>query len=219
MCWKRLRALGHAWNHKRVYRVYCALHLNQARRTKKRVLTRVRVPLDAVPVLNDTWAMDFMRDTRYDGRKYRAFNVLDEGNRECLAIEIDVSLPSRRVTAVLDQLIAMHGTPRRLRCDNGPEFMASTLRDWCDKHGITLQFIQPGKPNQNAYIERFNRTYRKEILNAWIFTSLAEVRALSEDWRVMYNTERPHQSLGDAPPSIFLPRNHTTDWSNYELCA
>ena len=132
----------------------------------------------------------------YDGRQYRVFNVLDEGNRECLAIEVDTSLPSVRLTHVLDQLIAMYGTPRRLRCDNGPEFIAGTLRDWCDTHGVLLPFIQPGKPNQNAYIERFNRSYREEILNAWIFTSLAEVRALSDEWRVMYNTERPHQSLG-----------------------
>lgn len=182
-------------------------------------MTRLRVPLDAAAVLNDTWAMDFMGDTLYDGRKYRVFNVLDEGNRECLAIEIDTSLPSVRVTYVLDHLVTMHGRPRRLRCDNGPEFIANTLRDWCDARGILLQFIQPGKPNQNAYIERFNRSYREEILNAWVFTSLAEVRALSEDWRVMYNTERPHQSLGDAPPSLFLPGNPTTDLSNIKLCA
>lgn len=145
--------------------------------------------------------------------------MLDEGNRECLGIEIDTLLPSARVTAVLDQLITLYGSPRRLRCDNGPEFIANTLRDWCERRGITLQFIQPGKPNQNAYIERFNRSYREEILNAWVFTSLAEVRALSEDWRVMYNTERPHQSLGDAPPSTFLPRTTTPEVSNYELCA
>ncbi len=218
-CWHRLRALGHPWNHKRVYRVYCALRLNQIRRTKKRVLTRVRVPLDAVAVLNDTWAMDFMGDTLYDGRPYRLFNVLDEGNRECLAIEVDFSLPSARIIQVLTQLITLHGVPRRVRCDNGPEFIAEALREWCEAHGILLQFIQPGKPNQNAYIERFNRSFRAEVLNAWVFRSLAEVRALSEEWRVMYNTERPHQSLGDAPPSIFLPRITNPDLSHYELCA
>ena len=218
-CWHRLRALGHVWNHKRVYRVYCALRLNQARRTKKRVLTRVRVPLDAAAVLNDTWAMDFMGDTLYDGRKYRVFNVLDEGNRECLAIEIGVSLPSVRITDVLDQLIILHGKPLRLRSDNGPEFIADALQDWCHEHGIIRQCIQPGKPNQNAYIERFNRSFREEILDAWVFVSLADVRERSEDWRIMYNTERPHQSLSDAPPSIFLPRNHTTDLSNIKLCA
>lgn len=218
-CWHRLRALGHAWNHKRVYRVYCALRLNHARRTKKRVLTRVRVPLYAAAVLNDTWAMDFMGDTLYDGRKYRVFNVLDEGNRECLAIEVDWSLPSVRITDVLDQLMLMHGKPLRLRCDNGPEFIADTLREWCDQHGILLQFIQPGKPNQNAYIERFNRSFREEILDAWVFVSLAEVRELSEAWRVMYNTERPHQSLGDAPPATYLPRITNPSLSSFKLCA
>ncbi len=218
-CRNRLRALGHPWNHKRVYRVYCALRLNQVRRTKKRVPTRDRIPLAAVPVLNDTWAMDFMGDTLYNARSYRIFNVLDEGNREALAIEVDVSLPSERVVAVLDQLVAIHGAPRRLRCDNGPEFLAETLRAWCEQHGIEQRFIQPGKPNQNAYIERFNRSYRNEILNAWIFTSLDEVRELSEAWRVRYNTEWSHDSLGDVPPLSFLPRATNSDLSYFPLCA
>lgn len=218
-CRNRLRALGHPWNHKRVYRVYCALKLNHVRRTKKRVLTRVRIPLEAVPQLNDTWAMDFMGDTLYSARRYRIFNVLDEGNREALAIEIDVSLPSERVVAVLDQLIAIHGAPRRLRCDNGPEFVAEVLRAWCERHGIQLLFIQPGKPNQNAYIERFNRSYRHEILNAWVFMTLDEVRELSEAWRLRYNTERSHDSLGDVPPLTFLPRSTTPDVSHFKLCA
>lgn len=218
-CRNRLRALGHPWNHKRVYRVYCALKLNHVRRTKKRVLTRERIPLEAVPQLNDTWAMDFMGDTLYSARRYRIFNVLDEGNREALAIEIDVSLPSERVVAVLDQLVAIHGAPRRLRCDNGPEFVAEVLRAWCERHGIQLLFIQPGKPNQNAYIERFNRSYRHEILNAWVFMTLDEVRELSEAWRVRYNTERSHDSLGDVPPLTFLPRSTTPDLSHFKLCA
>lgn len=219
LCWKRLRAMGHVWNHKRVYRVYCALRLNQQRRTKKRVLTRLRVPLDAAAVLNDTWAMDFMRDTRYDGRKYRVLNIIDEGNRECLAVEVDTGLPSARVQEVLEQLIAMHGAPRRIRCDNGPEFIASALGEWCHQRGIVLQFIQPGQPNQNAYIERFNRSFRTEVLDAWVFASLDEVRELSEAWRVMYNTERPHQSLGDAPPATYLPRITKPVVSNFKLCA
>ena len=126
-----------------------------------------------------------MGHTLYDGRKYRVFNVLDEENRECLAIEVDVSLPSVRITGVLDQLITTHGKPQRLRFDNGPEFIADTLREWCNAYGIVLQFIQPGKPNQNVYIERLNRSYREEILDAWVFTSLAEVRTLSEEWRAM----------------------------------
>ncbi len=117
-CFDRLRALGHQWNHKRVYRVYRALGLNHVRRTKKRLPKRDVVPLQAPARLNDTWAMDFMGDTLYGGRAYRVLNVLDEGNREALAIEVDVSLPSARVVSVLDQLVAVHGTPRQLRSDN-----------------------------------------------------------------------------------------------------
>lgn len=206
LCYDRLRALGHPWNWKRVYRVYCALRLNLKRRGKKRVLTRPRVALEALAVLNHTWALDFMGDTLYDGRCYRTLNVLDEGNREALAIEIDTSLPSRRVAGLLDQLVAVHGAPARLRCDNGPEFIAAALAQWCEQHGVELQHIQPGKPNQNAFIERFNRTYRTEVLDAWVFTSLAEVRQVTDTWLESYNSERPHRSLGGVPPRAYLPR-------------
>ena len=218
-CFDRLRALGHGWNHKRVYRVYCALKLNHVRRTKKRVPPRTVVPLNAVPQLNDTWAMDFMRDTLYDGRVYRVLNVLDEGNREALAIEVDVSLPSTRVVTVLEQLVGMYGAPRRIRCDNGPEFLAGELVAWCQHRGIQLAYIQPGKPNQNAYIERFNRSYRYELLDAWVFTSLADVRDLSEAWRHRYNTERAHDALGRVPPLTFLPRPTLPSPSHFQLCA
>jgi putative transposase len=218
-CFDRLRSLGHAWNHKRVYRVYRALGLNHVRRTKKRLPKREVVPLQAPAQLNDTWAMDFMGDTLYGGRAYRVLNVLDEGNREALAIEVDVSLPSARVVAVLDQLVAVHGAPRQLRSDNGPEFIAEALRAWAEEHGITLAFIEAGKPNQNAYIERFNRTFRHEVLDAWVFTSLAEVRAVSEEWRLSYNTERAHDSLGSVPPLTFLPRPTSAPESDLRLCA
>lgn len=218
-CFDRLRSLGHAWNHKRVYRVYCALGLNQVRRTKKRVPTREVVPLHAPPQLNTTWAMDFMGDSLYSSRSYRLLNVLDEGNREALAIEVDFSLPSTRVVAVLDALVAHHGAPQQLRCDNGPEFIADAMRTWCDAHGITLAYIEPGKPNQNAYIERFNRSFREEVLDAWVFTTLAEVRAVSDEWRHGYNTERSHESLGNVPPLTFLPRPTNDTPSNFKLCA
>ncbi len=206
LCYDRLRALGHGWNWKRVYRVYKALRLNLKRRGKKRVLTRPRLALEAPAVLNRTWALDFMGDTLYDGRQYRILNVLDEGNREGLASEIATSLPSGRVILLLDQLVALYGAPARLRVDNGPEFLAVALAEWCDAHGVELVHIQPGKPNQNAFIERFNRTYRTEVLDAWVFTSLAEVRAVTEQWLEMYNTERPHRSLGGVPPRTYLPR-------------
>lgn len=206
LCFDRLRELGHVWNWKRVYRVYCALRLNLPRRRKKRVLTRPRLAMEAPATLNRTWALDFMGDTLYDRRCYRTLNVLDEGNREALAIEIGTSLPSRRVVAVLEELVALHGAPARIRCDNGPEFIAAALATWCEAHGVALHHIPPGQPNQNAFIERFNRTYRTEVLDAWVFTSLAEVRQVTAEWLEMYNTERPHRSLGGVPPRTFLPR-------------
>jgi putative transposase len=207
--WKlfdRLHNLGHPWNPKRVHRVYCALRLNRARRTKRRIPRRPKVPLLAPPTLNQTWALDFMRDTLYDGRVFRTLNVLDQGNRECLAVEIGFSLPSRRVIALLEELVAVHGAPAALRMDNGPEFLALRLTDWAEQRGIGLDFIQPGKPAQNAFIERFNQTYRTEVLDAHVFTSLTEVRGITTDWLRRYNTERPHDSLGRVPPLTFLPR-------------
>lgn len=189
-----------------MHRVYCALRLNRARRTRRRVPRRPAVPLAAPPRLNQTWALDFMRDTLYDGRVFRTLNVLDQGNREALAIEVGFSLPSRRVIALLEELVALHGAPESLRMDNGPEFLAATLLAWAEAHGIRLDFIQPGKPAQSAFIERFNQTYRAEVLDAHLFSSLAEVRAITADWLPCYNTERPHDSLGEVPPLAFLPR-------------
>ena len=205
-CYDRLRLQGYRWNHKRVYRVYCALRLNLPRRTKRRVPCRVRQPLLAPPVLNQTWALDFMADALDDRRRFRALTILDEGNREGLAIDIGRSVPARRVIRVLEELIALHGRPGALRLDNGPELTAQVFVDWCDERRIALHYIQPGKPDQNAFIERFNRSYRTEVLDAYLFESLAEVRAVTERWLVTYNQERPHDSLGRVPPLMFLPR-------------
>ena len=156
--------------------------------------------------LNQTWALDFMADALYDRRRFRALTIIDEGNREGLAIDVGRSIPARRVTRVLDELIALHGRPTTLRMDNGPELTAQALVDWADERRIDLHYIQPGKPDQNTFIERFNRSYRTEVLNAHLFESLAEVRKLTEDWLVVYNQERPHDSLGRLPPLTFLPR-------------
>jgi putative transposase len=160
-----------------------------------------------------------MSDTLYDGRRFRTLNVLDEGNREALAVEVATSIPGRHVVAVLDQLVAIHGAPRALRCDNGPELISAALEDWAERRGVVLRHIQPGKPNQNAYIERFNRTYRREVLDACLFASLADVRHETEAWLTTYNTERPHDSLGEVPPLTFLPRFTTPDQSSFQLSA
>ena len=208
-CYDRLRLEGAGWNHKRVHRVYCALRLHLSRRTKHRVPCRVRQPLLAPPVLNQTWALDFMADALDDRRRFRALTIIDEGNREGLAIDVGRSIPARRVIRVLEELIALHGRPAALRMDNGPELTAQTFVEWCDERRIALHYIQPGKPDQNAFIERFNRSYRTEVLDAYVFESLTEVRALTERWLVTYNQERPHESLGRVPPLTFLPRPNT----------
>lgn len=147
-CFDRLRQDGHGWNHKRVYRVYCAMRLNLKRKVRRRVLTRERQPLLASSELNCVWALDFMRDTLYDGRPFRTLNVIDEGNREALRIECGTSIPSSRVVRVLEQLVEMFGRPEAIRLDNGPELTAEVFVDWAEKNGVKLLFIQPGKPNQ-----------------------------------------------------------------------
>lgn len=220
--WKlydRLRTEGRPWNHKRLHRVYCALRLNLPRRTTRRVPKRVRQPLVAPPVLNQTWALDFMTETLYDKRRIRLLTILDEGNREALEIAMGVSLPSRRVVRVLNELVALHGRPVAVRVDNGPEFTGQPFVEWCAEHGVATHYIQPGKPDQNAYIERFNRSYRTEVLNAHLFESIAELRAVTDAWLRVYNSERPHDSLGRVPPLTFLPRPTTTGKSPWELSA
>lgn len=216
-CYHRLRLDGRGWNHKRVHRVYRALRLNLPRRTKRRVPQRRRQPLEAPPVLNQTWALDYMTDALYDGQRFRVLTLLDEGNREALALEIATSIPSPRVVRLLDELVALHGRPCALRVDNGPEFTAQPLVDWCAARGIALHYIQPGKPDQNAYIERFNRSYRHEVLDAYAFESVSQVRVLSETWRDSYNRLRPHDSLGEVPPLTFLPRPMSSGASTLQV--
>jgi putative transposase len=205
-CFRRLRSDGHGWNHKRVYRVYCGMRLNLKRKVKKRVMTRERQPLLASSALNRVWALDFMRDTLYDGRPFRTLNVIDEGNREALRIECGTSIPSTRVVRVMNQLIEVYGKPEALRLDNGPELTADKFTDWAKEHGVKLLFIQPGKPNQNAFVERFNRSFREEVLDAWLFNAISEVQGAADEWLTDYNEYRPHESLGDVPPVVFKPR-------------
>ncbi len=205
-CFERLRADGHGWNHKRVYRVYCAMRLNLKRKAKRRVITRPRQPLLASQELNHVWALDFMRDTLYDGRPFRTLNVIDEGNREALRIECGMSIPSARLVRVMTQLIEVYGKPRAIRLDNGPELTAQAFTEWAKEREIQLLFIQPGKPNQNAFVERFNRSFRNEVLDAWLFNAVSEVQDAADDWLSDYNEYRPHESLGDVPPVVFKPR-------------
>lgn len=202
-CFHWLRQRGRPWNHKRVLRVYRAMKLNLPRRAKRRLPARVKQPLDAPPQADLLWSMDFMHDTLYCGKRFRTLNVFDEGVREVLAIEVDSSLPAERVVRVLDQLRESRPLPVQIRVDNGPELISAKLVAWCEQHGVILHHIQPGKPTQNAYIERFNRTFRHEVLNAHLFASLSEVREIVHEWMIAYNEERPHDALGNLPPCRF----------------
>jgi putative transposase len=181
------------------------MKLNLPRRTKKRLI-RPMQPLDAPQLPNEVWSLDFMSDSLDQGRRFRTLNILDESVREALAIEIDTSLPAQRVVRALQQLETWRGLPKAIRLDNGPELTSQHLTDWCKDKGIELRFIQPGKPNQNAFIERFNRSYRTEVLNSWLFISLDEVREITHQWLQSYNEERPHDALGNVPSAVFRKR-------------
>jgi putative transposase len=214
-CFDRLHLEGRRWNHKRVWRVYRQMGLNIPKRTKRRVPQRDPVPLQAGTLVNQGWALDFMHDALYDGRRFRTLNVIDEANREALAIEIGTSIPSARLIRTLERLIDLHGAPGSIRLDNGPEMTSHDFVQWAQAQGIKLNYIEPGEPNQNAYIERFNRTYRHEVLDAYVFHTIEQVEHITEDWLIVYNEQRPHDALGGLPPKQFLPRLSTaTDSSN-----
>lgn len=213
---KTLKRWSYKWNHKRVHRVYRMLNLNMRRRGKKRLPTRNPMPLCVPEQVNICWSMDFMSDSLMCGRRFRTFNLLDDFNREALAIEIDLSLPTARVIRVLERVVAWRGYPQKIRMDNGPEFISTQLAEWAELNQIELEFIQPGKPTQNSYIERFNRTYRDAILNMYVFKTLNEVRNRTEVWLKEYNHERPHDSLGDLTPWEYLAKSQQGKNSNFE---
>ncbi len=157
-------------------------------------------PLTVPESINQTWSMDFMHDRLEDGRAYRLFNVIDDYNREGLGIEVDFSLPVQRVIRALDQLIEWRGKPSAIRCDNGPEYCSSELTQWSERNNIRLEFIQPGNPQQNAYIERYNRTVRYDWLGQHLFESIAQVQQFATRWLWTYNHERPNMGLGGITP-------------------
>lgn len=205
-CCYRLWNKGYLWNHKKIYRVYTDMKLNIRRRAKKRLPGRIKQPLAVPTGPNMVWSIDFMSDSLMDSRKFRLFNVIDDFNRESLAVEVDTSLPSLRVIRVLERIIENRTKPNIIRSDNGPEFISHQLQQWCETKNIALQYIQPGKPTQNAFIERKNGSMRRELLNAYLFSNLSEVRELSEEWRIDYNDERPHKSLGYLSPIKYAER-------------
>jgi putative transposase len=216
--WKvytRVRKDGRVVNHKRLHRLYLAAGLNMRRPTKRRVPDRVKEPLCLPIGPNITWSMDFMADRLLNGNKLRTFNVIDDFGREALNITIDTSIRAQYVTRELDRLIEWRGKPERLRVDNGPEFIAQEMEQWAERNGIELTFIEKGRPMQNGLIERFNRTYREDVLDAYLFENLEQLRQLTNEFIWSYNNERPHDALLDLTPREFLlkcgqlPSHHT----------
>jgi putative transposase len=201
MCYLYLRNVKRfGWNHKRVYRIYRELELNLRIKPRKRLMREKPQPLTVPGTCNQVWSMDFMHDQLSDGRSFRLFNVLDDFNREGLGIEVDLSLPSARVIRALEQIIEWRGRPAAIRCDNGPEYLSEAIRDWARSQDIRLEHIQPGKPQQNAYVERYNRTVRYDWLNQTLFDSIAEVQESATRWLWTYNHERPNMAIGGITP-------------------
>jgi len=201
LCFLYLRNVkGYGWNHKRVYRLYRQLELNLRIKPKKRLRREKPEQLTEPMAINQAWSMDFMHDQLSDGRSIRLFNVIDDFNREGLGIEVGFSLPSERVIRSLERIIEWRGRPQRIRCDNGPEYVSATLMAWANRHGIHVEFIQPGKPQQNAYIERYNRTVRYDWLAQYMFDSVEEVQDYATRWLWTYNHERPNMAIGGITP-------------------
>jgi len=205
--YRRLHVLvrrdGHEVNHKLVYRLYRSEGLAVRRKKRKRRGAVLRVVL-APPVRpGQRWSMDFMGDSLANGRTFRTLNVVDDFSRECLAIEVDFSLPAWRVIRVLDRLIELYGQPEVIVLDNGPEFGSAELDAWAYRRGIRLHFITPGKPVENAYIESFNGKFRDECLNENCFLGLEDARNKTGTYRLDYNEVRPHSSLDNQTPKEF----------------
>ncbi len=196
----RIRNEGLKWNRKRVLRVYRKLGLSLRRKHKRRLPTRNPKPLEQPEGPNESWSMDFMSDALENGRRIRVLNIVDDFNREVLWSQAAFSFPAEHLVDALKEICRDRGKPSSIRCDNGPEFISYTLKDWAEQFQIHIDYIQPGKPNQNGYVERFNRTLREDVLDAYLFDSLEDVQQTLDAWCEDYNCSHPHQSLGGVPP-------------------
>ncbi|MCF1496260.1 IS3 family transposase [Agrobacterium vitis] len=199
LCFLYLRNVrGHRWNHKRIYR---ELELNLRIKPHKRLKRDKPDALTVPDAPNLVWSMDFMADRLEDGRQFRLLNVLDDFNREGLGIEVDFSLPAERVIRSLNQIIEWRGKPFAMRVDNGPEYVSGKLMEWAETQGMALSHIQPGKPQQNAYVERYNRTVRHEWLDQYIIESIGDAQEFATQWLWTYNNERPNMGIGGITPA------------------
>ena len=201
--WKifqRLRSDGKPWNHKKVYRVYKQMHYEKRSKLKKMLPARVKSPLVIPSQPNTAWSIDFVSDRLQSGRTFRVLNVIDDCDRVAVGQEISMSMPAERVIRLLEKVIWLNGKPKNIRCDNGPEFISKMFQEWCKGNDINIIYIQPVHPTQNSIIERFNGSYRRAVLDAYIFRTLHDVRELTEAWMTDYNECRPHESLDNMTP-------------------
>lgn len=198
-----IRREGYKWARSRFLRVYRSLGLVRRAKKRRKLPLHARKPLVQPARLNEIWSMDFMSDSLEEGRKFRVLNVIDDCNRACLINKGGISFPSQKVTRILDEIASERGYPKYIRTDNGPEFISKDYKDWCRKRNVIPVYSSPGKPMENGYVERFNRTFREDILDAYLFSSIAQFNLLAEEWAQNYNEKHPHKSLGRKSPNEF----------------
>jgi putative transposase len=204
-----LRREGWLVNHKRVYRIYCEEGLNlRAKRPKRRRSAAQREQRPPATRVNETWSMDFVTDSLFNGQRFRSLILVDNFSRECLAIEVGQHIRGEDVVLVMERIKTKHGTPGYIKVDNGPEFISKELDRWAYENKVTLDFSRPGKPIDNAYVESFNGSFRDECLNTNWFLSLEDAREKIEAWRRDYNEWRPHSSLDNLTPSQYLEEHN-----------
>ena len=203
MIYLKLRQAGHLVNHKRVDRLYGLEKLHVRRRRRKKIPVGDRQPLARPAAANEVWSMDFVFDRVASGRSIKALTVVDDATHEAVAVVPEHSISGDHLTRILDQVCAQRGKPGVIRSDNGAEFTGKAMLNWAYRNGVTLKLIEPGKPNQNAYVESFNGRLRDECLNEHWFTSLLHARIVIENWRREYNEERPKRALGGLTPASY----------------
>ena len=202
----RIKRQGFKWSRNRLLRVYREQGLVRRTKKRKRLPQELRRPLNSTSELNEVWSMDFMSDVLMDERKIRVLNVIDDYNRECIVATGSLSYPSTKVIKALNAAIELYGKPKYIRTDNGPEFISKDYKRWCKKMDITRIYSEPGKPMQNGIIERFNKTFREDILDAYYLRSVKHFNEIADGWKQDYNQYHPHKSLGKKSPQEFAKR-------------
>ena len=213
---KILKREGLAVNHKRVERIYRQEGLSLRVKKRKKLKAVTRVPLPRPVRANQQWSMDFIHDKLWEGRKFRSLSIVDTFTHECLTLEVDTSLGGERVKRVLERLASQRGLPEAITVDNGPEFISQVMDEWAYRCGVKLDFIRPGKPTDNPFVESFHDKFRGECLNAHYFSTLFEARGIIEGWRIEFNTFRPHRSLKGLTPEEFFQQQNKPEKLNLQ---